>query len=198
MNKNSKKITEEFSQNIKCIVESFGVQSYSYVIKSKYNQNEPLIISNFPIHWLNKYKKLSLHRIDPILIAARKNIIPFSWQDKNSNKFDNLRYLELNSCLVPNSLFGYTFPLHDHKNNFAALTVCNIESNSEFEYLIENNKNTIQAKLASIHHEILLFDDGCDKVINNNVRLTKREKQILYWASQGKTYPEISIILAIK
>ncbi len=33
MNKNSKKITEEFSQNIKCIVESFGVQSYSYVIK---------------------------------------------------------------------------------------------------------------------------------------------------------------------
>lgn len=29
-------------------------------------------------------------------------------------------------------------------------------------------------------------------------RLTKRENEVLHWASMGKTYPEISMILGIK
>ncbi|AVJ15701.1 hypothetical protein CLM71_00265 [Serratia sp. MYb239] len=191
-------IMEEFSQQIKNTMEAFGVPHYSYVIQSKYQKSDPIIMSNFPKSWIEKYRKFSFHKIDPILVGARNSIIPFQWQDQSHKKFDTVENLKLNANLASSSLSGYTFPLHDHKNNFVALSVCHIGCNTGVEVWIEEIKCLIQESLASIHNEIVSFIDREHNEINNKIGLTEREKQVVYWASQGKTYNEISIILSIK
>ncbi|WP_227719303.1 helix-turn-helix transcriptional regulator, partial [Yersinia proxima] len=67
------------------------------------------------------------------------------------------------------------------------------------------NKEKIQMLLIFTHEKMLgLYQSNNDKNDSRNMQIEQRyifsprENEILYWASVGKTYAEISIILGIK
>ncbi|WP_016585404.1 helix-turn-helix transcriptional regulator, partial [Yersinia pestis] len=74
-----------------------------------------------------------------------------------------------------------------------------------FDESIEVNKEKIQMLLIFIHDKMLgLYNKShhenntLNKKENKREIFSPRENEILYWASVGKTYSEIAIILGIK
>jgi LuxR family quorum-sensing system transcriptional regulator ExpR len=88
----------------------------------------------------------------------------------------------------------------------ATLSISNGNDDSiDFDESIEVNKEKIQMllimthdKMLRLHNKKISKDKGLYSKKKTKEIFSPRENEILYWASVGKTYSEISIILGIK
>ncbi|CNH91191.1 MULTISPECIES: LuxR family transcriptional regulator [Yersinia] len=198
-------INEDIKNYIQRRIKSYGDLRYSYLVINKKTPLHPTIISNYPLDWVKKYKKNSYHLIDPVILTAKDKISPFAWDDNsviNKKSTDSAVFKLAREYNIVN---GYTFVLHDNSNNMATLNISNGSDDSIFfDELIEINKEKIQMLLIFTHEKMLgLYHNNDEKnqPCNNKIErdiFSPRENEILYWASVGKTYSEISIILGIK
>ncbi|MFC3396072.1 helix-turn-helix transcriptional regulator [Brenneria rubrifaciens] len=181
----------------------YGDLKYAYIILSKKNPSLVSIISNYPQEWVETYKENNYQHIDPVILTAINKISPFSWDD-NLVINSKLRFSKIfNLSREYDIVNGYTFVLHDHLQNLAALSIMLEESESaDVETAIEDNKDKIQMLLISIHEKIISLyremNQGNSHRWGDKDIFSDRENEILYWASMGKTYPEIALILGIK
>lgn len=132
-----------------------------------------------------------------MLIACRK-FSPFSWQN-NPNMPDQNFYKMSSDYALDN---GYTFTPHDPDNNLATLTISQMKQRAEFYDVIEKEKDKFQMLLITPHEKVIRFFDARKEQIGepeqDTCRLSPREEEVLFWASVGKTYNEISMILSIR
>ncbi len=169
-------INEDIKNYIQRRIKAYGNIRYSYLLMNKKVPLHPAIISNYPLDWVKKYKKNSYHLIDPVILTAKGKVAPFAWDDNSVINIKSTDSAVFNLAREYNIVNGYTFVLHDNNNNMATLNVSSGDDDSIFfDESIEVNKEKIQMLLIFI-----------------------RENEILYWASVGKTYSEIAIILGIK
>ncbi len=71
----------------------------------------------------------------------------------------------------------------------------------DVDTFIEEKKDTFQMLLIDAYEKIIsLCREMIEskKQLNNKEIFSQRENEILYWASMGKTYLEVAIILGIK
>lgn len=182
----------------------YGEFRYAYLVMNKRNTAQVKIISSYPSEWVEIYKTNKLQYIDPVIISALQRIMPFSWDENvkvtTSGKLASI----FNHSKKYNIINGYTFTLHDQHHNLAILSLI-IDDQGEhgIEDMIENNKEKIQMLLIKSHDRMLTMY----RSISNKKNLkkpeaentfSKRENDILYWSSMGKTYHDISLILNIK
>lgn len=173
---------------------------FGYFIINKRNLNEICIINNYP-EWFDLYVECNHQMVDPVVIKSLSRVKCFSWDEdiSTSSKLALPEVMqEAKKYCIDN---GYTFILHDCKNNLALLSIFN-------NYLLESEKEILLNKeklfflLMEAHQRMLSEYDsrgGSDKVgSRGSICITKKENDILYWASIGKTYNEISIIAGIK
>lgn len=183
------------------IFKSGNAFCFAYFMMNKADSLPASIISDYPTGWLNQYCSYGYQKIDPVMLIACRRFTPFLWPDNPSiiqqHSFFRLsKYYRLDS--------GYTFTLHDCDNNLATLSISNRQGNDEFYHFIEKNKEKLQMLLIATHDKVLNF-------INKNISavtlytetpqvqtLSPREKEVLFWASVGKTYGEVATILAIR
>ena len=191
-------LNKELLNSISSRLSKLDIPFFSYVIYAKQEMSSHAMISNFPRNWLLKYKKEKLYKDDPIIRYARESITPFSWFDDNQTKFEDIKWLEIDRTKQQETVTGYTFTLHDHLNNFAALSVCDIEGRTDFRSLISRYEDKLQMILIEVHQEVVALLAEHIQECFQSIRLTAREKDVLHWACMGKTYEEISIILGIK
>ncbi|WP_337262241.1 MULTISPECIES: helix-turn-helix transcriptional regulator [unclassified Serratia (in: enterobacteria)] len=182
----------------------FGDFKYSYMILNKKNPTEMLIISNYPSEWVEMYKANNYQHIDPVVLNALNRVSSFSWDENLSiNSLHNFSNI-FNLSKKYNIINGYTFVLHDHNNNLAMLSIMMDEIKiMEIEEKIEEKKDSLQALLITVHEKIISLYREMIKKTHHNLSndkdiLSDRENEILYWASMGKTYSEIALILDIK
>ncbi|WP_438813953.1 response regulator transcription factor [Symbiopectobacterium sp.] len=103
-----------------------------------------------------------------------------------------------------NIVDGYTFLLHDHCDHLAVLSIImDKHHDNNMENTITDYKNDIQMLLLTTHDKLIGFYHKENNVDSVNTPLSrkafsKRENEIIYWESIGKSYQEIAIILAIK
>ncbi|HGM5491732.1 TPA: LuxR family transcriptional regulator [Serratia fonticola] len=185
-------------------IAEFGDFKYAYMILNKKNPLETLITSNYPSQWIDIYKERNYQHIDPVVHCALQRVSPFSWDESTSLK-SRLQPSELshqaNSYHITH---GYTFVLHDHDHNLAMLSLMDNDNISiGIESKIHHCKAHLQMLLANFHQEITTRHQESvrNRFDNPNAAkdpLSTRENEVLYWASMGKTYPEIAIILGVK
>ncbi|WJV63908.1 LuxR family transcriptional regulator [Pectobacteriaceae bacterium C52] len=178
---------------------------YAYMIVNKKNLTQTVVISNYPGEWLEIYKEGNYQHIDPVVLTALNKVSPFLWLEKNILINSSLKLSEIfNLSKRYNIVNGYTFVLHDQNNNLAMLSILlNKFKTGDIEEVIENNKDKLQMLLITAHEKITsLYRDmtknNSNKVSNDKEIFSQRENEILYWASVGKTYQEIALILGIK
>ncbi|WP_280514810.1 helix-turn-helix transcriptional regulator [Candidatus Symbiopectobacterium sp. 'North America'] len=103
-----------------------------------------------------------------------------------------------------NIVDGYIFLLHDHCDHLAVLSIImDKHHDNNMENTITDYKNDIQMLLLTTHDKFMGFYHKENNVESVNTppsrkALSKRENEIIYCASIGKSYQEIAIILAIK
>lgn len=182
----------------------YGDVKYAYMILSKKNPTKIIVISNYPDEWVEIYKESNYQHIDPVVLTALNRISPFPW-DKNIVINERLKISKIfNFSKKYNIVNGYTFVLHDQNNNLAILSfLLNKFETDNIEEMIENNKDKLQMLLITAHDKITSLyrevNQGCsNKRLNDKEIFSQRENEILYWASMGKTYQEIALILGIK
>lgn len=176
---------------------------YAYAIMSKINPADFAIISN-KTEWFEFYTANNYQFIDPVLITTSRRVTPFSWDEnivigsglKSPNIFDMARHYGV--------INGYTFVLHDHNNNLVVLSLIMDDSCDEnIEEIIKENQHKLQMLLITVHDKLTtlyheLNNTSNDEKIDQKELFSKRENEVIYWASMGKSYQEIALILGIK
>lgn len=176
---------------------------YAYAIMSKRNPADFSIISNRK-EWFEVYTENNFQFIDPVLITALYRMTPFSW-DENIMLNKGVKVPKLFDMAKNHDIInGYTFVLHDHNNNLIVLSIMlDKYCDDNIEELIKENRDKIQMLLIETHEKLtLLYQELSGKKyfdeMNNREIFSKRENEIVYWASVGKSYQEIALILGIK
>jgi len=185
-------------------LKQLGDLKYAYMVLNKKNPADMVIISNYPSEWVGIYKENNFQQIDPVVIASFTRIAPFSWDENitiNSElNFSKIFNLSKNYKIVN----GHTFILHDYYNNLALLSILMNENGvNETEAIVKDNEDKLQMLLIKVHDKIVTLYKELDSNTAAKKQLSKdifspRENEILYWASVGKTYQEIALILGIK
>lgn len=181
-----------------------GNFKYAYMILNKKNPTEMLVISNYPSEWIDIYKSNNYQHIDPVVLSALQRVTPFSW-DEN---------ISINSLVDISKIFsisknekvinGYSFVLHDHNHNLALLSILmNDMQIIDIEDAIEAKKDSLQMLLINAHEKIIsLYREVVRSKYRNSADekdfLSSRENEILYWASMGKKYQEIAVLLGVQ
>jgi len=176
------------------------VQQYAYLVVSKSNPLKTLLISNYPDEWIKIYQENHLQFIDPVVLKAFKQSSPFAWGENIAFLTDRIFTLSRRY----NILNGFTFVLHDHHNNLALLSLIS-QSNDAYaaESPLWRERELIQMQLiefnAQMYRLIEMAAVGMQAMRPAAIKaiFTQRENEVLYWASMGKTYPEIATILVI-
>ncbi|WP_337263646.1 MULTISPECIES: helix-turn-helix transcriptional regulator [unclassified Serratia (in: enterobacteria)] len=184
-------------------LKAFHNIKYAYAIMNKKNPNDFAIISN-RTEWFDFYIKNNFQFIDPVLITASYRFTPFLW-DENIMISSGLKMPKIFDMAKNYDVInGYTFVLHDHNHNLVVLSLIMDKScDDNIEKTIVDKKNDIQMLLLATHEKLIaLYQEvndphHVDKKSQKEI-LSKRENEILYWASMGKSYQEIALILEIK
>lgn len=181
----------------------FNNIKYAYAIMSKRNPADFAIISNRQ-EWFKVYTENNFQFIDPVLITALYRLTPFSW-DENLMLSQGVKVPKLfDMARNHNIINGYTFVLHDHNNNLVVLSLMLDEHcDDNIEEIIQINKSKVQMILITTHEKLTaLYQEQAHKSdfeeMNAREIFSKRENEIIYWASVGKSYQEIALILGIK
>lgn len=182
----------------------YGDFTYSYMVINKKNPSQMTIISNYPDEWVNIYRENNYQHIDPVVITALRKLSPFSW-DENITINSSINLSKIFSYSKKyNIINGYTFVLHDYNNQLAMLSfMIDQEKSTEIEDTIEANKEKILLLLVNIHEKFVAYQEEMmqttdSKHLVDKKIFSKRENEILYWASMGKTYQEIAVMLGVK
>jgi LuxR family quorum-sensing system transcriptional regulator ExpR len=199
-------INEDIKNYIQRRIKAYGDLRYSYFVMNKKMPLHSAIISNYPLGWIEKYKNNNYHLIDPVILTAKDKVAPFAWDDDSVIDRKSTDSAIFNLSREHSIINGYTFVLHDNSNNMATLSISNGNDDSiDFDESIEVNKEKIQMllilthdKMLRLHNKKISKDKGLYSKKKTKEIFSPRENEILYWASVGKTYSEISIILGIK
>ncbi|WP_174870677.1 helix-turn-helix transcriptional regulator [Pectobacterium polaris] len=194
----SRVIKGHFNENL----DHYDGIKFSFMVLNKKNPSEMIIISSYPDEWVNLYKENKYQHIDPVVLASFNKISPFSWEKSLviNTRLQLTKIFDLSKKY--NIINGYTFVLHDHSDNLAMLSII-VDSSypDDVDVFIEEKKDTFQMLLIDAYEKIIsLCREMIEskKQLNNKEIFSQRENEILYWASMGKTYLEVAIILGIK
>ncbi|GKW04636.1 N-acylhomoserine lactone-dependent transcriptional regulator ExpR [Pectobacterium carotovorum subsp. carotovorum] len=194
----SRVIKGHFNENL----DHYDGIKFSFMVLNKKNPSEMIIISSYPDEWVNLYKENKYQHIDPVVLASFNKISPFSWEKSLviNTRLQLAKIFDLSKKY--NIINGYTFVLHDHGDNLAMLSII-VDSSypDDIDTFIEEKKDTFQMLLIDAYEKIIsLCREMIEskKQLNNKEIFSQRENEILYWASMGKTYLEVAIILGIK
>ncbi|PVZ83769.1 LuxR family transcriptional regulator [Serratia sp. S1B] len=176
---------------------------YAYAIMNKKNPIDFSIISNRP-EWFDFYVNNNYQFIDPVLLTASHRVTPFFW-DKNIMMSPGLKLPKVFDMAKNYDVtHGYTFVLHDHLHHLAVLSII-IDSHCDrsIEPLIRDKQDSLQMLLMKTHEKLI---NTCQELnnasyfdkIGQREFFSPRENEIIYWASLGKSYQEIALILGIK
>lgn len=176
--------------------------NYAYAIVNKKDPSNTTIITN-KNDWAEIYIENKYQLTDPVIITAANRILPFTW-DENIVITSGLKLPKVfNMAKDYNIVSGYTFVVHDINNNFGLLSLMTHEySDSDLEDKIESQQDRLQMLLLQAHDKLLsLYSEmRCigEKPELHSMIFSKRESEVLYFASLGNTYKQIAIILGIQ
>ncbi|WP_145546466.1 helix-turn-helix transcriptional regulator [Yersinia intermedia] len=180
-------------------LKKYGSIKYAYAIMSKRNPVNFSVISN-RTKWFDIYSQNNFQLIDPVILTASHRVTPFSWDEniiiKSTFIFDMAKEFDMIS--------GYSFVLHDPNYNLVILSlIADKDCDEDIEEIVNNDKSNIQLLLMVTHEKLTLLYKDLNSTsdfskMNRNEIFSKRENEVIYWASVGKSYQEIALILGIR
>lgn len=193
-------LLETFSHFVKNRLTLLDNQQYAYTVISKKDPLDVLIVSSYPDEWVELYQRNNFQLTDPVILKAIRQSSPFAW-DENITLLSDKIFTLSQKYNVTN---GYTFILHDHYNNLSILSiVMNRNNKNNPRTKLIANSGLLQMLLIEINSQMYKLIESTQPDIlsgkhnRKKTIFTTRENEILYWASMGKTYSEISMIADI-
>ncbi|WP_052365007.1 helix-turn-helix transcriptional regulator [Halotalea alkalilenta] len=189
-------------QHLNTEVSEQHIGKFAYLLADRSFSRHPFVISTYPREWMEIYTYGRYHLNDPVIRHAMTRVTPFVWHvddpeslgERDNEVFHQARNFNVSS--------GYTFVVHGTLGEMGVLSVCGVDKHrrEEFDYYIRHQAGELQMLLMEVHQaasSVFCSDDARVNAVKQ-LNLSERERSVIYWASQGKTYHEIGIILGFK
>ncbi|EIF8959897.1 autoinducer binding domain-containing protein [Vibrio parahaemolyticus] len=151
------------------------------------------LVTSYPQDWMDYYNDHHYMRIDPVVHKVLNSKTPFFWEDLvNEPDQPSESILLMNQAAESGLNSGIAFSLHGEPGEIVGIGIARSDSyndTKDYDFLAK------VYLLGTYFHET--YRDMLMKEKNNIPSVTDREKGILYWGAEGKTDPEIAIILGI-
>lgn len=146
--------------------------------------------TNYPEEWVKIYLENEFHKIDPVLIAASKSIVPVDWRDigqdyKHNRVFQLARTFGISD-------FGLSVPIRGPYGDFAVFSVTKSCDDAEWNALCKAIISEMHS-IAFFFHDAIMRQHGMSKLLSKK-KLSPREQEVLQWYARGKTQSDIAVL----
>ncbi|KAB2825777.1 MULTISPECIES: helix-turn-helix transcriptional regulator [Aliivibrio] len=184
---NIRSCLEELTKSLNCEYYLFAIINPKSMIKS-----DVKILDNYPLYWRNYYDEANLITDDPIVDYSSSHHSPINWSIFEKQTKKNTKVNVIEEAKISGLYSGFSFPIHTHNGGFGMISFANSEKDKHIDKLFLNACMNVPLILPS------LLDSNKRITEDNqqeNINLTKREKECLIWSCEGKSTWEISKIL---
>ncbi|SDT95255.1 LuxR family transcriptional regulator [Stappia sp. ES.058] len=177
------------------VVSEYGLKNAVYYADRmpELTQREPYLALTYQEDWVRHYKEQDFFSIDPVLRAGAQSLLPVDWDilDRSAPKvrqmFDEARDFAIGHK-------GLTFPIRGVNGETALLSITSDFTDREWAKTKSIYMRDFQV-IANFIHEMIVRTQKTKKIIP---KLSPREHECLKWASEGKTYEDIALLIGIR
>ncbi len=176
------------------IAQRYGVKTIAYIGTGmrSINSREPYFAVTYSPEWVSHYKTRNYLKIDPVVKIGMRRLLPFDWRDFGSPE-GNLKSFFGEAKELGLGHQGLSIPIHGRSGDRALLSITSDLSTRDWNIIRLFYMRDFQV-LAAHLHELVLRTQGATQLPS---RLSPRERECLYWISEGKTAWECAVILGL-
>ncbi len=154
------------------------------------------VLSNYPKDWTDIYFSENLQKNDPVVNYCFENTVPIRWdqliQSEGYSSAEHLKVME--KAKQYGLVNGISIPMKAPSGEIATLSLVVSDSNV-FADGFTNRLASAQSFATRLLNNYLRIN--IESFAKQEVKLSSREKECIFWACEGKTAWEISTILNI-
>ena len=205
---------EALKAALQTIIERLGFASYAFLDLGDPGLNNPFVVNTVSKAWDADYRSNGFVHVDPILSKVLRENVPFTWADVRlplqigRRKSAARRLME--AAWDHRNREGYVVPFHYvDKIGRRYSASCGLfwqDSVPLFKRIVKAHRSDIRIIIIYWAQQIVEIA-GREQLLRPRfaetgedgprVSLTDREREVLHWASQGKTMSETARILTI-
>lgn len=181
--------------SIACDQFEFDQFMYGSRIPTSFVRPQLIIISGYQQDWWDHYNKNNYIKIDPVIDYCTKNTLPIQWHQIDSKSLNSPKVKTLMKESIDFGLAsGISVPVHSPTGEFAMLSFASERPAISNEKHISSINSQLMMLAYHVHEASMRIFKHQNSSLNT---LTKREKECLLWAAEGKTSDETSMIMHI-
>lgn len=166
--------------------------TYYYLSDNLEKPSLSRLITTYSSDWKDHYFASGYGVIDPILRNGIKGFLPFDWSEVHKkNKTEKKFFGEAKEFGICD--FGLTVPIRGANGEFALFSINSELSQREWDCYKRSNISDV-LHFAHLFHDVIVRDLFVE---HSKFSLSRREKQVLFWAGRGKTCWETAKILGL-
>ncbi len=181
---------------LKLIAETYGMSHVAYLGFQFPGTAEKVPFGHvtYPEAWVERYTEQGYVKIDPVVSAALKSVLPIDWADVRLNRKD-VRKLFGEAKEFGIGTQGLTFPIRGYAGDRAFFTIVGDMNGSEWESF--RTEYMAHLNILSLYVHNMIQKKLKTKVFEVSGSLSPREIECLKWCANGKTFGDIGQILNI-
>lgn len=169
---------------------NMGFETFSYFAFPKAMQ--PVGFSNYPMEWVQHYTENGYGAFDPAVTGGLRSRLPYQWF-KHMPIVSGREKLLLNESAEFGICAGAAIPVHTGVTEMGMFFVSTSSDDGEFAALWKEHQYAVH--LIATYFHSAFYDQVLKAELEQDVELTPRERECLYWASKGKSAWDTSVIL---
>ncbi|MGK6315610.1 LuxR family transcriptional regulator [Neorhizobium sp. DT-125] len=154
--------------------------------------HHPYLAVTYSKDWVEHYKRENYLDCDPVILDGFKRLLPLEWNEFEVSK-PRLKKFFGEAAEFGVGRYGVTVPIRGQHGERALFTITSDVPAAEWAAMRRIYMRDFQVLAAHIHEMILRLEGVKPKA----VALSRREREVLLWISEGKTAPEIATILGL-
>jgi LuxR family transcriptional regulator, activator of conjugal transfer of Ti plasmids len=172
-----------------------GLTKFAYMGFRRPGPHLPVYLTTYPTEWVFHYASRRYQEIDPVVVEARRSMLPFFWDEQilGTGASDEQRNL-FGEASDFGLRCGFNVPIHDSQGR-ALVAFTSDRPPAEMKRDIEAHGNMLH--LAAIYFHVHARQKLEDATNFEEPHLSPREVACLQWIVRGKSTWDIADILNI-
>lgn len=192
--------TSEIQQRLERFCHQMGFDYFRLLITIPISMQKSHVVlfNNCPTRWFDAYIEKQYLTQDPVVYLGLTQTQPIFWDklDYDSPALPHASRAVMNLAADFGSRNGVSFPLHTPQGEHCILSFITKERPNSGAPVF-NNAQQLSFCVSYIVNSALALIKSELALTNNQNKLSNREKECLFWASEGKISREIALILGI-
>lgn len=196
---------ESLRRNISDFVGFIGFEHFIYAsfIPSErgHSKDDLVIINGYPQEWRERYDHKGYSSVDPVVLSCRRNVMPLNWSNIAPGKFEGGQREQDMSVMDEAKEFGlsygWTVPLHNAGGGWNLFSIASSSYDNFFMH--DHDPRLALAYLILPVINKVITETSVERLEKQSRAnsVTKREREVIAWAADGKTNWETSLIMGI-